>query len=154
MDKKNWKLLVPLDQKTIEDLISITQYLLQNPRPGCFDRELPLAVSAKLIQWHSHLLREWFDILLPPEKAFKFSAAFGTTIQKNVSILMDLEKIHRYEQLSTKGNKPLSEETTNLTASKGEAFRYLRSNHLRIEQEHIRQSCVPKALSERTQPWS
>jgi hypothetical protein len=60
-----WSKLIDLD--AIEDLIEVALYLKQNPRPGCFTRELPLAVPTKLIQNHEAILREWLNRILPPD---------------------------------------------------------------------------------------
>ncbi len=49
----------------IDDLIRVTQYLLEHPRPNCFPRELPLAIPTKLIDQHQRLLSDWWDRLLP-----------------------------------------------------------------------------------------
>ncbi|HUP78043.1 MAG TPA: DUF3322 domain-containing protein, partial [Pirellula sp.] len=43
---KSWQQLNSLD--AIDDLISVVQYLMLNPRPACFARELPLAAPTKL----------------------------------------------------------------------------------------------------------
>ena len=62
---KSWSQLIGLD--AIDDLISVAKYLMVNPRPGCFARELPLAVPTKLIENHRPILTEWLDRLLPLE---------------------------------------------------------------------------------------
>jgi hypothetical protein len=61
----SWKQLIDLE--SLDDLILVTQYLKQNPKPDCFARELPLAIPTKLVQNYESLLREWWDIVLPPE---------------------------------------------------------------------------------------
>ncbi len=63
--KRGWQRIVDLD--TLEDLLAVAEFLIRNPRPGCFARELPLAVPTKLIQQNRALLTEWLDILLPDE---------------------------------------------------------------------------------------
>jgi hypothetical protein len=40
--------------------------LLAHPRPQLFARELPLSVDSKFIERHAGALREWLDLLLPP----------------------------------------------------------------------------------------
>ena len=62
---RSWPQLIELD--AIDDLISVVQYLMFNPRPDCFARELPLAVPTKLIQHSRPLLTEWLNILQPDE---------------------------------------------------------------------------------------
>lgn len=47
-------------------LIEVLQFFRQNPRPDRFARELPLSVDTKFIERHQGLLREWFDLVLPP----------------------------------------------------------------------------------------
>ncbi len=63
--KRGWQRIVDLD--TLEDLLDVAEFLIQHPRPGCFARELPLAVPTKLIQQNRALLTEWLDILLPDD---------------------------------------------------------------------------------------
>ena len=63
--KTGWNKIVDLDG--VDDLITVAEFLIQNPRPGCFARELPLAVPTKLVQQNRGLLSEWLDILLPDE---------------------------------------------------------------------------------------
>lgn len=52
----------------LEDLLLVTQYLLDHPRPDCFAREIPLPVSTKLIEENKKLLSAWLDRLLPADK--------------------------------------------------------------------------------------
>ena len=63
--KIGWQRLIDLN--AFEDLMAVAEFLIQNPRPGCFTRELPLAVPTKLIQQNRTLLSQWLDILLPDE---------------------------------------------------------------------------------------
>lgn len=63
--KRGWQRIVDLD--TLEDLLTVVEFLIRNPRPGCFARELPLAVPTKLVQNNRTMLAEWLDILLPDE---------------------------------------------------------------------------------------
>ena len=62
---RNWSKLVELD--SLDALIMVSEFLIRNPRPGCFARELPLPVPTKLIQKNKALLTEWLDILLPDD---------------------------------------------------------------------------------------
>lgn len=47
-------------------LLEVALYVQEHPRPDCFLRELPLSVDTKFIERKESLLREWFDIILPP----------------------------------------------------------------------------------------
>jgi len=48
-------------------LLEVLRCFCANPRPGCFARELPLTVDTKFIERHERVLREWFDLVLPPD---------------------------------------------------------------------------------------
>ena len=61
---RHWKRLIAVDS-ILEELIQVVEYLLQHPRPGCFPRELPLAISTKVVEQNQLLLSEWFDLALP-----------------------------------------------------------------------------------------
>ena len=63
--RQGWPKVSELD--AIDDLITVVEFLIRNPRPGCFARELPLAVPTKLVEQSKSLLAEWLDILLPDE---------------------------------------------------------------------------------------
>jgi hypothetical protein len=41
-------------------------WFAEHPRPALFSRELPLPVDTKFIERHRRVLREWFDLVLPP----------------------------------------------------------------------------------------
>ena len=47
-------------------LLSVLQFFYENPRPNRFARELPLPVDTKFIERYQGILRQWFDIVLPP----------------------------------------------------------------------------------------
>ena len=47
-------------------LLNVLQFFCENPRPDRFARELPLPVDTKFIGRYQGLLRQWFDIVLPP----------------------------------------------------------------------------------------
>jgi hypothetical protein len=70
--RQRWKKLLPVAQ-SLEDLLAVTEYIMVNPRPGCYLRELPLAISSKLVETHKGFLSEWWDQLLP-ESAIEFGA--------------------------------------------------------------------------------
>lgn len=68
----NWKELLSVAAH-LDDLLLVTQYLLDHPRPDCFAREIPLPISTKLIEEHKKLLSVWLDRLLPAEQIdFRF----------------------------------------------------------------------------------
>ncbi len=256
-----WQRLIDLD--SIDDLISVVEYLMRNSRPDCFARELPLAVPTKLIQNHRPLLTEWLDRLLPDEaidcscdpKHFEqrygfryfrkhiltrildvqlqselrllpselslppqeiarlpianvraiivenqvtlltlppvergiafFGMGMGITQLFHIdwlrrtpilywgdldvqgfqilailrrhypsasSILMDMQTIRAFEHLATDGTGHLPETPSELSESEAEAFWYLQSNNLRIEQEHILQVNVNASLARHFDP--
>lgn len=62
----NWKSLLEL-ANVLDDLLSVVEYFQSNPRPDCFARELPLAISTKLIESHRKRLASWLDRVLPPQ---------------------------------------------------------------------------------------
>ncbi len=62
----NWKTLLEMSS-VLPDLLSIVDYFVEHPRPDCFARELPVAVSTKLIEQYRRRLATWLDVVLPPE---------------------------------------------------------------------------------------
>lgn len=50
----------------LDGLLAVLRYFVDHPRPGCFARELPLPVDTKFIERNRRLLRQWFDLILPP----------------------------------------------------------------------------------------
>jgi hypothetical protein len=252
----SWNKLQELDQD-FQDLVTVTRYLRDHPRPDCFPRELPLAVPTKLVERQQKILADWLDIVLPAEcidfgcdrrdfaarygfksfrkhlllrfldrdwsnelglpfeelslpptsiyalpvkqgrviivenktnlltlppmprtigifgegkgvsqllrigwldqseiyywgdldvEGFEIYAHLKFRFPQTTSVMMDLPTIRRYEHLSTAGNGSQVEVPPELNAIESEAFRYLRKNNLRIEQEHILQSYVNEAL--------
>ncbi len=61
---KNWQRLLDVELQ-LNDLLAVTRFMIDHPRPDCFTRELPLAVSTKLVERNRQLLGAWFDRLLP-----------------------------------------------------------------------------------------
>ena len=51
----------------LDGLLHVLRYFRANPRPGCFARELPLPVDTKFVERQERVLREWFDLVLPPK---------------------------------------------------------------------------------------
>lgn len=62
--RTSWRKLLELN--ALGALIEVTLYLKRNPRPGCFVRELPLAIPTKCVHDNSAILTEWLNIVLPP----------------------------------------------------------------------------------------
>ncbi len=60
---RNWRRLLEVES-FLNDLLMVTLYLRDHPRPKCFPRELPLPVSTKLVEQNQKLLAEWLDIVL------------------------------------------------------------------------------------------
>lgn len=50
----------------LDGLVGVVRYLLAHPRPDCFARELPVPVDTKFIERNERILRQWFDLVLPP----------------------------------------------------------------------------------------
>jgi hypothetical protein len=68
---ENWigshrKLLIEIES-ALDGLLQVLGYFRANPRPNCFARELPLTVDTKFVERHERVLREWFDLVLPPD---------------------------------------------------------------------------------------
>ncbi|MGV3485015.1 MAG: Wadjet anti-phage system protein JetD domain-containing protein [Planctomycetaceae bacterium] len=60
----NWRKLLDVADD-LPGLLDIVDYLVAHPRPNCFARELPIAVSTKLLQANRRRLASWLDIVLP-----------------------------------------------------------------------------------------
>lgn len=64
-----------------EELSRICEYLLAHPRPGCYLRQIPVAVHTKFIEEHQGILRSLLDRLLPPSTVDRertdFEGRFG-----------------------------------------------------------------------------
>jgi hypothetical protein len=50
----------------LDGLLYVLRYFCANPRPGCFARELPVPVDTKFVERRERVLRDWFDLVLPP----------------------------------------------------------------------------------------
>lgn len=50
----------------LDGLLGVVRYLVAHPRPECFARELPVPVDTKFVERNKGILRQWFDLLLPP----------------------------------------------------------------------------------------
>lgn len=53
-------------RESVDGLIAITNFFLINPWPNCYARQIPVPVDTKFVMRNSSVLRQWFDILLPP----------------------------------------------------------------------------------------
>ena len=62
--QSQWRQLLSIDA-ALPQLLDVVAYLKVHPRPGCFIRELPLAISTKLVEQHANVLGQWLDILTP-----------------------------------------------------------------------------------------
>lgn len=53
----------------VDDLIRVTQWFQNNPRPDCFAREIPLPVHGKLVEENTGTLSQWFEVegILPSD---------------------------------------------------------------------------------------
>ncbi len=72
LESTNWKELLKVSD-SLDDLLLMTQYFIDNPRPNCFAREISLPVSTKLIEENRKLLATWLDRLLPDQEIdFRF----------------------------------------------------------------------------------
>ncbi|QDV40372.1 hypothetical protein Enr13x_01780 [Stieleria neptunia] len=65
IQRGNWKQLLDVAD-VLDGLLDIVDYFQSHPRPDCFARELPLAVSTKLLETHRRRLATWLDTVLPP----------------------------------------------------------------------------------------
>lgn len=61
----NWRKLLEVADD-LAGLLDIVDYLVDHPRPNRFARELPIAVSTKLLQSNRRRLAGWLDFVLPP----------------------------------------------------------------------------------------
>ncbi|MBN2532535.1 MAG: hypothetical protein JXB88_06560 [Spirochaetales bacterium] len=60
-----------------KDLILVCNYFINNPRPGCYVRELPVPVHTKFIEENQGILRKLLDYLLPAESIKKNETDFA-----------------------------------------------------------------------------
>jgi hypothetical protein len=64
-------------EPALDGLLEVLRFFRASPRPGCFARELPLSVDTKFIERHERILREWFDLVLPPSSIRSDETHFG-----------------------------------------------------------------------------
>ena len=49
----------------VDRLISVTQWIMRNPLPGIYLRQMPISdIHTKFIEQHKKILHDWFDIVL------------------------------------------------------------------------------------------
>ncbi len=48
-----------------DSILKVCHYFKQNPRPGLYIRELPVAVHTKFVEQHQPILRELLDMIIP-----------------------------------------------------------------------------------------
>lgn len=105
-ESTHWKDLL-LSANQLGDLLKMTQYLLENPKPDCFAREIPLPVSTKLIEENQKLLSAWLDRLRPAEQIDfrfsreEFSARYGLKYAR-LHILLRVLDPHLQQRLGLK----------------------------------------------------
>jgi hypothetical protein len=63
---KSHRQLLTESEPDLDGLLHVIRYFRANPRPGCFARELPLPIDTKFVERQERVLREWFDLVLPP----------------------------------------------------------------------------------------
>jgi len=51
---------------SIDGLVQVARFFVQNPMPDCYIRQIPVPVDTKFVERHRATLRQWLDILLPP----------------------------------------------------------------------------------------
>ena len=51
--------------ETVEGLIGVAKYFMNNPWPDCYLRQIPVPVDTKFIELHTPVLVQWLDLLLP-----------------------------------------------------------------------------------------
>jgi hypothetical protein len=61
----------------LEGLLHVIRYFLENPRPNRFARELAIPVDTKFIERYQRVLRQWLDIVLPPDAILAGENHFG-----------------------------------------------------------------------------
>jgi hypothetical protein len=59
-----------------DGLLTVCDYFVKHPQPGVYIRELPIPVHTKFIEWHTAILRELLDRLLPLETINGIEADF------------------------------------------------------------------------------
>ena len=64
--QSNWRKLLEVADD-LEGLLDIVDYFRSHPRPDCFARELPIAVSTKLLESNQRRIATWLDLVLPPQ---------------------------------------------------------------------------------------
>ncbi|MEX2171471.1 MAG: Wadjet anti-phage system protein JetD domain-containing protein [Pirellulales bacterium] len=50
---------------SLEGLIGVTRFFLDNPWPDCYARQIPVPVDTKFVERHESVLWEWLSLLLP-----------------------------------------------------------------------------------------
>jgi hypothetical protein len=74
--RSNRRLLID-SASELGGLMHVVCYFRDNPRPNQFARELPIPVDTKFIERHERVLRQWLDILLPPDSIRAGEGHFG-----------------------------------------------------------------------------
>tara|TARA_R110002072_G_scaffold243821_2_gene403058 strand:+ start:29644 stop:30792 length:1149 start_codon:yes stop_codon:yes gene_type:complete len=50
---------------SIDGLIAVSRFFMENPWPDCYARQIPVPVDTKFIERHESTLRQWLRLLLP-----------------------------------------------------------------------------------------
>lgn len=73
--RSNRQLLIE-SASELDGLLHVLRYFRDHPRPNCFARELPVPVDTKFVGRHERILREWFDLVLPPHAIRSYESQF------------------------------------------------------------------------------
>ena len=85
------------------DLLLVCSYFRENPRPGCYIRELPLEIHTKFIEEHAGILRKMLEFLLPEDAYDTSQSRFATRFG-----LKDVEPLVRIRCLSAEAKSKLN----------------------------------------------
>lgn len=93
------------------------------------------AVSALKTPWlASCAIIYWGDL---DQQGFRFLSNFRSNYPQTESIFMDLPSLHRYEAFAVAGTLDESKDPEPLTTAEKEAYDYVKTHNLRLEQENI-----------------
>ncbi|KTC72389.1 hypothetical protein Lbir_1164 [Legionella birminghamensis] len=89
-------------------LLRVMQWMLQNPKPGIYMRQLSLPeIDSKFIEQHQSILSEWFDLLLPVDAIQQqwsaranFAARYGFNEKPNLVRFRILDETCHIQGLS------------------------------------------------------
>lgn len=94
-----------------DDLLHVCAYLRAHPRPGCYLRELPVAVHTKFVEAHTGILKSLLDAVLPEDAVHpaetRFEQRYGLRYDEPVVRLRLLD-----ERLRARLGLPVSDLST------------------------------------------